>query len=170
MCAAPVSSPPVPSHPLAWIETRSEDETVELAGRVAACAKPGDILLLSGDLGAGKTAFARAFVQARIGRAEDVPSPTFTLVQTYDAPEAEIWHADLYRLGDTSEIWELGLLDAGPAAILLVEWPEIASDVWPDHAHWLQFEATGLDARNVTLSRVDDRRTPSHLAPGFEAA
>jgi len=95
-----------------------------LARRVAAVARPGDTIALWGGLGAGKTAFARAFLRTR-GVAEDVPSPTFTLVQVYELPAGEIWHADLYRLATPGEAAELGLEDALAAgAILLVEWPE----------------------------------------------
>ena len=147
-------------------QTRLPDEaaTAALARRLAGAAGPGDILLLSGDLGAGKTAFARAFIQARMPEPEPVPSPTFTLVQTYLTPEAEIWHADLYRLGDASEFWELGLLEAGPGAILLVEWPEMAEGLWPGAAHWLRFERAGPVARDVTLTRVDGRADPTPLS------
>ena len=88
----------------------------------------GDTLLLQGPIGAGKTHLARALIQARqsaAGRAaEDVPSPSFTLVQTYEAGETEIWHADLFRLGNAAEADELGLTDAFDAAICLIEWPE----------------------------------------------
>lgn len=145
---------------LAQIEAATEADTVALAVRMAALAKPGDILLLSGDLGAGKTAFARAFIQSTLAtedRTEDVPSPTFTLVQTYATARFEIWHADLYRLSDASELWELGLLEAGAAAVLLVEWPEVAEDAWPGHALWLRFETSGPDSRSIALCRVDGR-------------
>lgn len=165
----PASAPTAPAI-LASVETLSPAETGALAARLAGAARPGDILLLSGDLGAGKTAFARAFIQtllAKDGRMEDVPSPTYTLVQTYVTEAAEIWHADLYRLGDPSELVELGLLDAGPEALLLVEWPELAGEAWPGHAYWLQFEATGPEARKLSLSRVDGRTAPAALVQGF---
>ena len=117
-------------------------------------------------------AFARAFIQARQrveGAIEDVPSPTFTLIQTYQTQAAEIWHADLYRLSDPSEIAELGLLDAGPSAILLVEWPERAGDAWPGSAHRLRFETTGPDSRRLTLSRVDGTPQGSTLSQALAA-
>ena len=106
--------------------------TAALAARIAPHLGAGDTLLLSGDLGAGKTHFARALIhalQAAAGQPpEDVPSPSFTLVQTYRAGPLEIWHADLYRLGDPREVDELGLLD-NPAAIVLVEWAERAPEI-----------------------------------------
>ncbi|CAM3199998.1 tRNA (adenosine(37)-N6)-threonylcarbamoyltransferase complex ATPase subunit type 1 TsaE [Paracoccus nototheniae] len=106
--------------------TASETLTAALARMLAADLAPGDTVLLDGPVGAGKTHFARAFIRARQGdQAEDVPSPTFTLVQTYDDPMGtQIWHADLYRLTDPSELDELGLDEAMANAICLIEWPD----------------------------------------------
>lgn len=106
--------------------TADETLTAVLARMLAATALPGQAILLDGPVGAGKTHFARAFIRARQGEgAEDVPSPTFTLVQTYDDPMGtEIWHADLYRLTDPSELDELGLDEAQDSAICLIEWPD----------------------------------------------
>lgn len=106
--------------------TATESLTAALAQMIAAVARPGQTILLDGPVGAGKTHFARAFIRARQGdAAEDVPSPTFTLVQTYDDPMGtEIWHADLYRLSDPSELDELGLDQAIEDAICLIEWPD----------------------------------------------
>ncbi|WP_422075587.1 tRNA (adenosine(37)-N6)-threonylcarbamoyltransferase complex ATPase subunit type 1 TsaE [Tranquillimonas rosea] len=103
------------------------EDTDRLGHWFARTLRGGDTLLLEGGIGAGKTHLARAMIQAmqaRHGRAEDVPSPTFTLVQTYEAGPDEIWHADLYRVGGPDEVIELGLHDAFGTAICLVEWPD----------------------------------------------
>src|SRR5210317_2389261 len=89
-----------------------EAATATLAARMAPLLAKGDTLLLEGDIGAGKSAFARALIRARLGRMEDVPSPTFTIVQTYEADDGDIWHCDLYRLTHPDEAFELGLEDA----------------------------------------------------------
>ena len=98
--------------------------TQDLAARLAALAGPGDVIALIGDLGAGKTEFARAFIRALTAPDEDVPSPTFTLVQTYPADAFDIWHFDLYRLDAPEDAFELDIEDAFHDAVSLIEWPE----------------------------------------------
>jgi tRNA threonylcarbamoyladenosine biosynthesis protein TsaE len=112
------------------VDLPDEKATSALAARLAAVAGPGDIIALKGDLGAGKTSFARAFIQAR-GGAETVPSPTFTLVETYDLPSGAIWHFDLYRIRAPEEAWELGIEEAFHAGISLIEWPERLESLLP---------------------------------------
>jgi tRNA threonylcarbamoyladenosine biosynthesis protein TsaE len=109
-----------------------EAATASLAAAIARAARPGDVIALSGDLGAGKTSFARAFIRA-LGRGdEDVPSPTFTLVQTYELPTATVWHFDLYRLERPDDVLELGFEDAAAeGSIVLVEWPDRAGGLLP---------------------------------------
>ena len=111
------------------ISLYSETDTQHLAKRVGQLLVPGDVIFLRGEIGAGKSFFARALIQSLQDIPEDVPSPTFTLVQTYITKIGEIWHADLYRLTASSEIDELGLLEAFESAITLVEWPEILSQI-----------------------------------------
>lgn len=100
------------------------DATARLGEVLADLLHAGDVVLLSGPIGAGKSHLARALIRARLGRFEDVPSPTFTLVQTYQADDVELWHADLYRLSHPDEVAELGLFDAFDTAICLIEWPD----------------------------------------------
>lgn len=105
-------------------EARGEDATIALAQGIAARLCPGQVLLLEGDLGAGKTTFARALIRALAGDDKlEVPSPTFTLVQTYDTPRGPVWHFDLYRIKTPDEVWELGWEEALSSAITIVEWP-----------------------------------------------
>ncbi|AUH33215.1 tRNA (adenosine(37)-N6)-threonylcarbamoyltransferase complex ATPase subunit type 1 TsaE [Paracoccus tegillarcae] len=133
--------------------TADEAMTSALARMLAAMLRPGQAILLDGPVGAGKTHFARAFIQARQGDlVEDVPSPTFTLVQTYDDPSGtEIWHADLYRLGDVSELEELGLDDAMADSVVLIEWPDRMGEA-PAGALWLRIaQADEPGLRHISL-------------------
>ncbi|HYD30900.1 MAG TPA: tRNA (adenosine(37)-N6)-threonylcarbamoyltransferase complex ATPase subunit type 1 TsaE [Azospirillaceae bacterium] len=104
-------------------ELRDEAATERLAHRLGRVLAPGDVIALRGDLGAGKTAFARALIRSLTHADEDVPSPTFTLVQTYDTDRGAVWHFDLYRLSSPDEAIELGW-DEVPVGIALVEWPD----------------------------------------------
>ncbi|MFC3170035.1 tRNA (adenosine(37)-N6)-threonylcarbamoyltransferase complex ATPase subunit type 1 TsaE [Paracoccus fontiphilus] len=143
-----------------------EDLTAALARMLAATLRPGQTVLLDGPVGAGKTHFARAFIRARQGEgAEDVPSPTFTLVQTYDDPlGTEIWHADLYRLTDPSELAELGLEEALSDAICLIEWPDRLERL-PDGAITLAIAAhANPDLRSITLIAPDAARIAQRAA------
>ena len=97
--------------------------TAHLAASAAAIAQKGDILCLFGGLGAGKTTFARGFLQA-LGIKEEVPSPTFSLVLTYETHLGTAWHFDLFRITEPDETQELGIEDAFTAGICLIEWPE----------------------------------------------
>jgi tRNA threonylcarbamoyladenosine biosynthesis protein TsaE len=138
----------------------SPDATCALAAALAPRLRPGDTILLSGPVGAGKSHFARCAIRALLVRAEDIPSPTFTLVQSYDGQSGEIWHADLYRLSDPSEVEELGLIDAFQTAICLVEWPDRLAGLAPNGALRMRLEAGATDdARTATLDWDDPRWT-----------
>jgi tRNA threonylcarbamoyladenosine biosynthesis protein TsaE len=131
----------------------SEAATTTLARRLAPRLAPGDTILLSGPVGAGKSAFARALIRARLGDPlAEVPSPTFTLVQTYGEGADTLWHADLYRLSHPDEVGELGLLAAMEEAICLIEWPDRLGPFTPLSALHLDLEAEGEDERRLTLS------------------
>lgn len=105
-------------------------ETMDLAGRLARIVSPGSVVALRGDLGAGKTCFAQGFL-AGLGVEEAVTSPTFNLVQIYDTDQGEVWHADLYRVEDLSEIENLGLEDVMGRMICLIEWPDRMESLLP---------------------------------------
>lgn len=134
------------------------DATAEHAALLGAALQPGDVILLSGVVGAGKTHFARALIQSQLSTPEDVPSPTFTLVQTYETKQAEIWHADLYRLTDTQEIEELGLTEAFETAICLIEWPDRLGALAPLYALSLNLvDGQHPDARLLTAEWSDPK-------------
>ncbi len=113
------------------IDLPDERATAALARRLAPLLRAGDVVALNGQLGAGKTAFARALIRALAGDDEDVPSPTFTLVQSYDASGGRIYHFDLYRIAHPDELIEIGWEEALSDGIVLVEWPHRAGPLLP---------------------------------------
>jgi tRNA threonylcarbamoyladenosine biosynthesis protein TsaE len=127
------------------------DDTARFGRWLASRLATGDAVLLDGPIGSGKTHFARALIQERLGSDEDVPSPTFTLVQTYGPEDDPLWHADLYRLSHPDEVLELGLDDAFATAICLVEWPDRLGSHMPETALLLRFSEEG-DGRRICLS------------------
>ena len=130
------------------------DATAKLARLYADVVRPGDTLLLEGSIGAGKTHFARSLIQAWLeerGAWDEVPSPTYTLVQTYENGDQEIWHADLYRLTAFDEVLELGLGEAFESSIVLVEWPDRLGASLPVDALRIDF-VVEQDGRRVTVS------------------
>ena len=127
------------------------EATAELACQIARHISPGDVLLLEGPVGAGKTHFARALIQSILLLPEDVPSPTFTLVQEYETARGPLWHADLYRLTGADEIEELGLGAAFDSAICLIEWPDRLGPYTPDTALRLHLDPVGDGTRLATL-------------------
>ncbi len=105
--------------------------TRALGARLGACLASGSVVLLTGDLGAGKSELARAVIRGLAGTNIAVPSPTFTLLQSYELPGLEVTHSDLYRIGDVSEIDEIGLEECWQRGAVLVEWPDRAPWLWP---------------------------------------
>ncbi|MGV0817095.1 tRNA (adenosine(37)-N6)-threonylcarbamoyltransferase complex ATPase subunit type 1 TsaE [Martelella sp. AMO21009] len=128
-----------------------ETATIAFAGRLAPLLTVGDCLLLDGDLGMGKSTFARALIRARLGEPDlEVPSPTFTLVQVYDG-DPPIWHFDLYRLSDPDELIELGIDEALEDGLSLIEWPDRGEGLLPKDALRLAFAEEG-EGRRVRLA------------------
>ena len=127
-------------------------ETEELASALKENLQNGDIILLKGEIGAGKSLFARSLIQSAMDQVEEVPSPTFTIVQTYETKLGSIWHADLYRLTDQSEIFELGLIDAFVNEIVIVEWPERLGHLEPQDALTVEIIILENDKREVIFS------------------
>ena len=113
------------------ITLADETATAALAARIAGTAERADIIALNGDLGTGKTTFARAFIRARGIERGEIPSPTFTLLQIYEAEPVPVWHFDLYRLRACEEAWELGIEEAFEEGISLIEWPEKLGPLLP---------------------------------------
>ena len=142
----------LPTAESAVFDLPDEAATAALAERLAAQAQRGDVYALFGDLGAGKTSFARAFINALPGGPEEVPSPTFTLVQTYRRGDLEIWHVDLYRLGGPEESLELGLEDGYAEAATLIEWPERLGALLPETRLDLALAYAGDDGRRATIT------------------
>ena len=167
------------------LELADEAATARLAMKLAAAARPNDVLALIGDLGAGKTVFARAFINARAATAQEVPSPTFTLVQTYAFPDPgdpnggiPVYHFDLLRIEDASEIEELGMKEAFAGGISLIEWPDRMNGLLPvDRLDVTLTQGKGAGQRRCVLtghgswaarlSALD--KTLGHEAGGSEA-
>ncbi|WP_209016083.1 tRNA (adenosine(37)-N6)-threonylcarbamoyltransferase complex ATPase subunit type 1 TsaE [Roseibium sp. RKSG952] len=133
----------------------NEAETVQLAEDIGMILKPGDLVALSGDLGAGKSTFARALIKNLAGDEDlEVPSPTFTLVQNYDLPHLPVAHFDLYRLEEPEELDELGLNELLETGAALVEWPEQAGHLFPQEALWIQLTEVG-EGREARFASAD---------------
>jgi tRNA threonylcarbamoyl adenosine modification protein YjeE len=138
-------------------------DTEALGARIAAGLRLGTAVALKGDLGAGKTVLARAILRA-LGVDEDVPSPTFTLVQSYETPKLAVRHYDLYRIENAAEMDELGLEEALDEGAALIEWPERAPSYIPDDALQVHIEVTGENSRRAHISG------PSRWARAFETS
>lgn len=137
--------------------SHSEAETAQLAEKLASVAKKGDVYELCGTLGAGKSVFCRAFVQ-RLTPAEEVPSPTFTLVQMYPATDFDIYHYDLYRLKNPEEIFELGVEEAFYDGVCLVEWPEKMGEFRPKNSWKIEIKIVN-DLREIRIFTDDPEKS-----------
>jgi tRNA threonylcarbamoyladenosine biosynthesis protein TsaE len=124
--------------------------TQALGARIAGGLRAGDAVALEGDLGAGKTTLARAILES-LGVTEDVPSPTFTLVQQYETPKLAVRHYDFYRIEDPSELNELGLDEALDEGAVLIEWPEKAPNAIPPDALHIKLTITSDRSRNAHI-------------------
>lgn len=142
---------------------KSAEETAAFAQALSDRLSPGDTILLEGGVGAGKTHFARSLIQCVLDVPEDVPSPTFTLVQTYDGPNCEIWHSDLYRLTGPDEIVELGLIEAFEDAICLVEWPDRLAELIPQNALTISLSMTAQEGQRQLSLYWTDPKWDAHL-------
>ena len=130
-------------------ELEDEARTLQLGAELASLVKPGDVIALHGGLGVGKTTFSRGLICALVPVVEDVPSPTYTLVQAYDGPEFPVWHFDLYRLESPDEMDEIGW-DETQDGVALIEWPDKAGSRLPAWRLDIVFDFEG-EHRGVTL-------------------
>lgn len=131
--------------------SKSEEETIKIAGEIAHQVSAGTVIALYGTLGVGKSAFSRGFIKSLCPLVEDVPSPTFTLLQTYEAKDFEIYHFDMYRLKTPEEAYELGIEDAFIDGVSLIEWPEKIGSLLPKNAMRISFEIQEDQSRLITV-------------------
>lgn len=151
------------------LHSHSPDDTELFAAALAPVLKPGDTILLEGPIGAGKSHFARSAIRRLLPEPEDIPSPTYTIVQTYLTPKAELWHADLYRLGEAGEVHEIGLLAAFEDAICFVEWPDRIGSQAPSTALTLKLSPQAAEERRVLSFSWTDPKWRARLEGIFDA-
>jgi tRNA threonylcarbamoyladenosine biosynthesis protein TsaE len=153
----PAMVDPVAASPPVSLQLSGPDATRALAATIAAGTRPGDVIALRGALGAGKTVFARGFIEA-FARLHDapppgeIPSPTYTLAQVYEFPGGTVVHFDLYRLKSASEAHELGIEDAFADAISLIEWPDRLGALLP--ADRLEIELRDGAGENARIAEI----------------
>lgn len=135
------------------LESRSEEETMVWAGRLAQTAQPGLVIALHGDLGAGKSVFARGFIRGLGVLDEPIPSPTFTLMNPYPKGRIPVYHFDLYRLDGPEDLWAIGADEyLGGSGIALVEWPERGAGMFPDDLLTVRLHSLAESDRSLELS------------------
>ncbi len=135
---------------------QTEQDTRRLAERIASVARKGDIFALYGTLGAGKSTFSRYFIQF-LTKVEDVPSPTFTLVQMYEAADFEIYHYDMYRLKQPDEAYELGIEETFYSGVNLIEWPEKITELLPKNIWHIEISIIN-NQRVFSISVLDEEK------------
>lgn len=148
------------------VQLNGLEATQKLAAKLSELAVAGDIIALEGPIGAGKTTFARYFVAAS-GYRDEVPSPTFTLVQTYEGERLSIWHFDLYRLQRPEDTFELGMDQAFDEAVSLIEWPERLNGLLPADRLLLRFSHGANDNDREVEIDCGDRWSPRIGGDGF---
>lgn len=131
--------------------SKNEQETIEIASTIAKSVKAGTVIALYGTLGAGKSAFCRGFIQSLCPKVGDVPSPTFTILQTYEATDFDIYHFDMYRLKQPEEAFELGIEDAFIEGVSLIEWPEKIGSLLPKTATKITIIIQSDQSRLITV-------------------
>lgn len=131
------------------VSLNNETDMLAFGAKLIGQLSAGQTVCLTGGLGAGKTTLARGMIQSVLGDIE-VPSPTYTLVQTYDMSDFELWHCDMYRLEKPEDGYELGLIDAFEEALCLIEWPDKLGDLIPEDALSIDIQFDG-EGRKVTL-------------------
>lgn len=136
------------------VSLNNEAEMLALGAMLIGQLSAGQTVCLTGGLGAGKTTLARGMIQSVLGEIE-VPSPTYTLVQTYDMPEFELWHCDMYRLEKPEDGYELGLMEAFDEAVCLIEWPDKLGSLIPEDALSIDIQFEG-EGRRVTLTGFEE--------------
>ena len=136
-------------------ETNSERETMDLAAKLAAEARPGAVFTLSGELGAGKTVFARGFARG-LGIETHVTSPTFTILQVYEEGRLTLYHFDAYRISDVMEAYDIGFDEClSGDGVCLVEWPEMVKPLLPENATRVLIERVSPAEENRRMIRID---------------
>ncbi|MFV0431546.1 MAG: tRNA (adenosine(37)-N6)-threonylcarbamoyltransferase complex ATPase subunit type 1 TsaE [Alphaproteobacteria bacterium] len=138
------------------ITSTSEEQTIEIASEFAKTLQKGDCVAFFATLGMGKSVFCRSIIQSLMTEIEHVPSPTFTLVQTYQNNQTEIWHFDLYRLEEPEEVFELGLEEALNNAISLIEWPQNMGSFLPQNAIKIYIESG--DKPNERIIKINSNK------------
>lgn len=140
------------------IETWKPEETYELGKKLGQEAKPGQVICLNGDLGVGKTVFTQGFA-AGLGIEEPVNSPTFTIVQQYDSGRLPLYHFDVYRIGDISEMDEIGYEDCFYGnGVCLIEWSQLIEEILPEHITSVTIEKDvekGFDYRRIRMEEKE---------------